>query len=493
VTARKHAEAALEEFFTMSHSPMAILGFDGSIKRVNAGLLRAAGFTAEEFSRRPSFEFFHPDDRAAIQAQFQKLVEHGGSTEFECRGLRKDGSSVPLIYTATAAPDEKTIFTVAYDITDRKIAEDALRESQRRFRLIAETIEDVFWIADVDVHKMVYVSPAYEQIWGRSRKEFETNPRAFGEAIHPEDRPGALSVLEFQAKGLPYEHEFRIIRPDGSTVWIWNHAFPVRNESGHVVLYTGVAKDITQRKRMEESLRTHAEQLARSNAELERFAYVASHDLQEPLRMVASFTKLLSQRYSGKLDETADRYINYAVDGSKRMQALIIDLLAYSRVNSKELDLQETRCEAAVLDAMRNLKLAIDESGASVYWDPLPSLLLDHSQFTLLFQNLLGNAIKFRRDNEPPRVHISAADTGAEWTFSVNDNGIGIEPRHAGKVFQIFQRLHTRVEYPGTGIGLAVCKKVVERHGGKIWMDSEPGVGSTFHFTIPKPGESSKR
>src|ERR1017187_2905943 len=241
------------------------------------------------------------------------------------------------------------------------------------------------------------------------------------------------------------------------------------------------------RKQAEEALRRRTEELARSNAELERFAYVASHDLQEPLRMVASFTQLLAKRYSGELDETADRYIHYAVDGAKRMQQLIADLLAYSRVNSKGLDLRQTDCEAVVLEAMRNLQVVIEESGAAVDWDPLAALCVDQGQLTQVFQNLLANAIKFRREEECPRIHVSAVDSGAEWTISVQDNGIGIDARHAEHVFQMFQRLHTRAEYPGTGIGLAICKKVVERHGGKLWVESVTGAGSTFRFTIPKP------
>ena len=203
--------------------------------------------------------------------------------------------------------------------------------------------------------------------------------------------------------------------------------------------------------------------------------------------MVASFTQLLAKRYSGRLDETADRYIHYAVDGAKRMQELIADLLAYSRVNSKELDLRQTDCEAVVLEAMRNLQVVIEESGACIDWDPLPALWVDQGQLAQVFQNLLGNAVKFRRKEECPRIHVSAVDSGAEWMISVQDNGIGIDARHAERIFQMFQRLHTRAEYPGTGIGLAVCKKVVERHGGKLWVESEPGAGSTFRFTIPKP------
>lgn len=206
--------------------------------------------------------------------------------------------------------------------------------------------------------------------------------------------------------------------------------------------------------------------------------------------MVGSFTQLLAKRYSGRLDETADRYIDYAVDGAKRMQQLIVDLLAYSRVNSKELNIRQADSEALLASAMQNLRDAIEESGAFVECDQLPEVWVDKAQFIQLFQDLLGNAIKFRRKEAPLRIHISAKDTGAEWRFSVQDNGIGIDPRHSDRIFQIFQRLHTRAEYPGTGIGLAVCQKIAERHGGEIWVESKPGVGSTFRFTIPKPGNS---
>jgi PAS domain S-box-containing protein len=494
VTARKRAEAALEEFFSMSRSPMSILGFDGSTKRVNASLLRATGFTAEEFAQRPAFEFFHPDDRATMATEMQKLIARGGSTEFECRGLRKDGSVVPLIFTSTAAPDEKLIFTVAYDMTERKRAEEASRENERVLSESQSIAHAGSWSWELPTDTTAW-SPETYRLFGVSPDTFVPSIDKFQGLIHPDDRAAMQAwIVACLAGEQPADLEFRVSLPDGNVRHILGRGRLEQDARNKPVRLVGIAQDVTQRKEMEEALRARAEKLARSNEELERFAYVASHDLQEPLRMVASFTKLLSQRYSGQLDETADRYINYAADGAKRMQALIIDLLAYSRVNSKELDLRNTSCETAVLGAMRNLKIAIDESGASVYWDPLPSLWMDLAQFTLLFQNLMSNAIKFRRNGESPRITISAADSGAEWVFSARDNGVGIEPRHAGKIFQIFQRLHTRAEYPGTGIGLAVCKKVVERHGGRIWVESEPGVGSTFSFTIPKiPGEASHR
>jgi signal transduction histidine kinase len=231
------------------------------------------------------------------------------------------------------------------------------------------------------------------------------------------------------------------------------------------------------------------EELARSNRDLEQFAYVASHDLQEPLRMVATYTQLLAERYRGQLDDSADKYIHYAVDGALRMQVLVQDLLTFSRVGRQGADLQSTDCNVVVDTAVQNLKAAVDETGAQVTHDHLPRVLADGSQLLQVFQNLIGNALKFRGP-EPPVLHVSASKKGREWVFSVADNGIGIAPEHAETIFVIFKRLHTRAEYPGSGIGLSICKKIIERQGGRIWVESQPGQGSTFKFTLPdlKPG-----
>ncbi len=242
---------------------------------------------------------------------------------------------------------------------------------------------------------------------------------------------------------------------------------------------------VIELKRAEEKLNKMNENLQRSNRELQQFAYIASHDLQEPLRMVASYTRLLEKRYKNQLDEKADTYIHYAVEGATRMQALIIDLLAYSRVNTQAKSVQCVESQVILNNALSNLKAAILESGAQVTHDDLPEVNVDASQLARVFQNLIGNAIKFRGET-PPRIHVSAQSTGDEWLFSVQDNGIGIDPKHQERIFAIFQRLHTRKEYPGTGIGLAICKRIINRHGGKIRVESEPGKGAVFYFTLAK-------
>jgi len=247
---------------------------------------------------------------------------------------------------------------------------------------------------------------------------------------------------------------------------------------------TAAIRDITRRKEDEAHLLQKVEELNRSNEELGQFAYVASHDLQEPLRMVASYTQLLSRRYKGKLGSDADEFIAFAVDGASRMQRLIQDLLAYSRVGTKGMELLDTSSEAALQQALINLRGAIEESGALVTHDALPTVPADEMQLIQLFQNLVGNAIKYQNPGVP-RVHISAAKNGGKkWIFSVQDNGLGIDSQYFERIFGVFQRLHKREEFAGTGIGLAICKKIVERHGGSISVESQPGQGSTFRFAL---------
>jgi light-regulated signal transduction histidine kinase (bacteriophytochrome) len=291
---------------------------------------------------------------------------------------------------------------------------------------------------------------------------------------------------------------------------------PIRNKAGEIIGAAKIARDISERKRAEEEIKWLNQQLEQRvwdrtreleeantqlvrrtqelvgvNAELERFAYVASHDLQEPLRMVSSYSQLLAKRYKGKLDADADEFIKFAVTGAERMRQLIKDLLTYSRVANPQGRQQDVDSEEALDRALMNLKTAIDETGGVVTHGPLPTVFADPVQLGQLFQNLIGNALKFNA-SKPPQAHVSALLISGEpqgidpyWQFAVTDNGIGIEAQYSERIFGAFQRLHTMAEYPGTGIGLAICKKIVEAHGGRIWLESTPGKGTTFYFTIP--------
>lgn len=294
-----------------------------------------------------------------------------------------------------------------------------------------------------------------------------------GAGVNQEDHAGVVHRAD--------DDVFR--RADGSEFAVEYVAAPIL-EGGRATGWVMTFRDVTERRTAARALEDRARDLARSNSDLEQFAYVASHDLQEPLRAIVSYIQLIERWYKGQLDERADRYIAHAVEGARRMQALINDLLAYSRVGRRGEAFVPTDVEAVVEQALAVLRIAVEESGACVTHDPLPTITADATQLGQIFQNLIGNAIKFHGE-AAPRVHISAERRDGEWLFSVRDNGIGIGPEYRDRVFVIFQRLHARDEYPGTGIGLAVCKKVVERHGGQLWLDSEVGRGSTFCFTIP--------
>lgn len=308
--------------------------------------------------------------------------------------------------------------------------------------------------------------------------------------VHAEDRNAVRENAVKMLKGeLSSAYEFRMVTKSAKIKWVMETVTPIFYQGERATL--GNLTDITDRKQAEQELKHVTAEMQRSNTELGQFAYVISHDLQEPLRMVSSYTQLLAKRYQSKLDADADEFITYAVDGAKRMQALLGDLLGYSRVGTHGKPFSLIDSEDIIKQAMANLKIAIEESGALVSYDTLLAVMADEGQLVQLFQNLIANAIKFR-GQEPPRIHISAKRRRKVIIFSVRDNGIGIDSQHSKGIFEIFRRLHTREEYPGTGMGLSICKKIVERHGGHIWVQSRPGEGSTFYLTIQVPGDESQ-
>lgn len=347
----------------------------------------------------------------------------------------------------------------------------------REARLLSLSI-DLLGATGFDGHLKLH-NRAWTRTLGWDDDELDQVP--YLDLIHPEDQPAALDVIGRLETGATAEFLCRVRRKDGAwrdILWSGEGA----PEDGCFYL---VGKDITDRRRLEEELESRAERLERTNAELQDFAYIASHDLSEPLRMITSYLQLLQRRYEGQLDETADEFIHYAVDGANRMKALIDDLLLYSRVGSVEVDRSPVDADAVLMDVLRSLEGAILERGATVTHDPLGMVDGDATQIGQLLQNLLTNAIKFGRPGVPPEVHVDRVPARNRWHIVVRDNGIGIDERHAERIFKMFGRLNGREQYEGTGIGLAICRRIVDRHAGRIWVESTLGSGSAFHVSIP--------
>ncbi|MGA3282644.1 MAG: PAS domain S-box protein [Smithella sp.] len=370
----------------------------------------------------------------------------------------------------------------------RRQAQEALHESEVRYRLLFA--QAAVGIKRMDVQgRMLEVNDKLCDILGYSRPELLL--LSLANITHPDDLAGEQVQLERLLAGQinNYSIEKRCLRKDGSVIWVKVTSSLPSVTDPSAKWWISVVEDITNRKQAEDALNLMTAELARSNKDLEQFAYIASHDLQEPLRAVAGFMGILKKKYQDKLDDDARKYIDYAVEGAERMQTLINGLLAYSRVGTRGEDLKPMSMQTVFYTAINNLQVAIDESKAVITHDELPDITADAAQMTQLQQNLIANAIKFC-DKGLPEIHLIARREDQHWVFGIRDNGIGIETQYFERIFLIFQRLHTRNQYPGTGIGLALCKKIVERHAGRIWVESEPGCGSTFYFTIPDKGDN---
>ena len=456
----------------------------GQIVSWNAGAERIKGYTGDQIIGRNFSCFFLPEDiERGRPEQILRMIAASGRHEEQLMRVRRDGTrylaSVTLTALRDAAGNMRGIAEISHDlsdITERKQTEEKYRTL---FNSIDEgycTIEVLFDESDKPIdYRFLELNPSFVKQTGiqnaLGKRIREIAP------LHEEYWFEIYGKIALTGEPARFEHFAAQLHR-----WFDVYAFRVGTpREGKVsVLF----RDITARKEAEALLLQKVEELNRSNKELGQFAYVASHDLQEPLRMVASYTQLLSRRYKGKLDSDADEFIAFAADGASRMQRLIQDLLTYSRVGTKEKDLRDTSSEETLQQALVNLRGAIEESGAMVTHDPLPTVLADEMQLIQLFQNLVGNAIKYQNPGVP-RVHISAAKNGGEkWIFSVQDNGLGIDSQYFERIFGMFQRLHKREEFSGTGIGLAICKKIVERHGGSISVESQPGEGSTFRFAL---------
>ena len=515
---------------------------NGALVDTNQTFCDMVGYTRDQLLDRPLSELTHPDDYG-VGAGFRDQLTRGvmKSATGEKRFVHKDGSIIWVQRTMSIVTDDagkpQYVISIVENISKRKqverrqMIEHAVTLLLADARSIAEAIPRVIqimcetlgyaygarWVLDPTEHVLRSTESwciselAVDEFRRRSTSAVETPGKRGGlnRAVWATAAPVWIADVvqestlkrreSAQQAGLRSAFAFPIlvggefygvmeffgreVRPRDETI------LEIARTLGHQI------GQFIARKQAEaalheanDQLTRKAQQLTRSNAELEQFAYVASHDLQEPLRMIASYTQLILRRYGDRFDGDAREFMDFIVDGATRMKQLIEDLLAYSRVGTHGKEFRPTDSGAALQKALANLRAAIESTAGTVTYDPLPTVHADEFQLVQLFQNLIGNALKFK-GAQTPRIHISAEDQADTWTFAVRDNGIGIDAEYFDRIFMVFQRLHSRTEYPGTGIGLAICKKVVDRHGGRIWIESKAGLGSTFWFTVPKKGE----
>ena len=540
ITKQKEAEHQIKiQADILSQVRDAVIAVDGEnhITYWNKGAEKLYGFSfgevkGKKFAEAVNYRWLNPDDRKKAYHQLKAIGEWYGKN----LSTKKNGEEIYVESSINAFRGDKDNYigtiSVIHDLTEPMHMQEALEENYKRLQEAQRICHIGNWEWDIQNNITTFSEGLY-RIYGLNPGHLVKYETILNMVL-PEDQHIVNDNIEkaFIERN-PFKYEFRIRHQNGEIKVISRHGEVRTDYAGHPLKIICVEQDITERKEIEYALweaknklestverRTHElnetngrleaeleerkitenklkkseknlkqliDELKRSNEELQQFAYVTSHDLQEPLRTITSFTQLLERRYKDKLDSDADEFIEYIIDAAKRMQKLIKDLLKYSRVTTKGKEFKLTDTEEILQNTIHNLYAAIDENSAEITYDKLPKIIADERQITQLFQNIISNSIKFRQPEIPPKIHISVKEDkeNGEYIFSVQDNGIGIDEQYFDRIFTIFQRLHTRDEYEGTGIGLSISKKIIERHGGKIWVKSEPNTGSTFYFSIP--------
>lgn len=488
----KNNEQQIRAIFENAPDPVIVIDDNSNIIKWNPKAETVFGWKTVEVVGKPLIQFiippqYHESYKKEMEPFLTKDVENVSNSTFEIEAKNRNGIEFPVSLSISSYKiDDKKYYFICFarDITENRKILNALKISEIFLDSIIENIPTIIFVKNVSDLRYVRVNKVVEDLFGFSKKEiigksdYEIFPKTEADRFVSNDKNlldnGKLMVIDEE----PAHTKYKGIRILETKIVL------VKDIEGKPIYILGIANDITDRKKIQTELDNKTKELARSNIELEQFAYIASHDLQEPLRMVTSYLQLLENRYKDKLDQDAKDFISFAVDGSNRMRSLIHSLLEYSRINRvKAFEIIDVNL--LLKEVLENLSTSIKENNATIKIADLPKINGDPILINQLFQNLIQNAIKFR-DARTPEIDISCKEEKDEYLFSVKDNGIGIQKEYIDKIFIIFKRLHSKEEYPGTGMGLAICKKIVERHGGKIWVESEFGKGSTFYFTIKK-------
>jgi len=502
VTERKRAEENIriseeKRSLIMNSALDAIICFDlrGNISFWNQQAEAIFGWNENEVMGKELSEFIIPHEyREKHRKSVSRYLKTGEAplmnTLLELSALKKSGEEFPIELAKCSIKQAAEEFFCVFirDISERKKAEEAILVSNERYSLVAKATNDVIWDWDLETNKVIRNAENMKKILGYDVEEANETAGFWASLIHPEDLPKIDECLETFNNPLEMytDSEYRLKKADGEYAHIYDKGFIVRDKNGKAIRMIGASQDITKLKENELQLKKHAKELAISNEELEQFAYVASHDLQEPLRMITSFLTQLDKKYGTLLDEKGKKYIDFAVDGAKRMRQIILDLLDYSRAGRAMNDMENIDLNELIRGIEILFRKEIEEKKAVILSNELPLLTGYSAPLRQVFQNLIGNALKYCRQDVPVHIKINVDELTDHWQFSVADNGIGIDKEYFDRIFVIFQRLHNKDEYSGTGLGLAITKKIIESMGGKIWLSSEEGKGSTFYFTMLK-------